>query len=137
MKMNADDKIWAPKDRPEYLCVLGGVRQPPASQSDFLSLQAQLLGRLWDRANEGEREAGNLRLQNNLEPEALDALPSRLLQDRRTCRALMENPALEGSPLHEWKRDFEEVAKLPPMSPQEAKQEAESLSLESFLARLL
>ena len=48
----------------------------------------------------------------------------------------MENPALLGSALHEWKRDFEEVAKLPPMSPQEAQEEAEGLSLESFLDRL-
>jgi hypothetical protein len=39
--------------------------------------------------------------------------------------------------MHEWKLGFEEVAKLPPMSPQEAKEEAEGLSLESFLARLL
>jgi len=137
MKLNADDKPWAPQDRPDYLCLLKPGQPPPASDQQFLQLQARLLLRLWNQANRGEKENANLMFQNNLAPEVLDALPSGLFLNPRTCRQLFDNPALEGSRLHEWKWEFEEAAKLPPMPDREAREEAEQLSLESFLGRLL
>jgi hypothetical protein len=69
--------------------------------------------------------------------EELDFLPSKLFRDRRTSRLLLENVHDVNGPLHQWKVEFDEVRNLPPMPQQEAKQEAEQLSLESFLARLL
>jgi len=137
MKLNADDKPWAPQDRPDYLCLLKPGQPPPASDQQFLQLQARLLLRLWNQANRGEKENANLMFQNNLAPEVLDALPSGLFLNPRTCRQLFDNPALEGKPPARVEVGVRGSGETAPMPDREAREEAEQLSLESFLGRLL
>jgi hypothetical protein len=137
MKLNADDKPWAPQDRPEYLCVLHGQQQPPRNQLEFLRHQVNLLNRLVLDSNPEEKSVANRRLVDDLPEPELNALPSDLFLHPRTSRLLLENVSDKLGPLHQWKAEFDQVVNLPPMSPQEARQEAEGLSLESFLDRLL
>lgn len=137
MKLNADDRIWCPVDRPDYLCVLERVQQPPRHLDHFLNLQRHLLQRLVAAANDGEIEVGNRRLVEELPPGELDFLPERLFHDPKTPQLLLENASDFLGPLHQWKDGFQQAAKLPQMLPQEAQEEAEGLSLESFLDRLL
>lgn len=137
MKLTAADRPWAPLDHPEYLCLLQGRQPPPVNVRQLLDQQARLLRRLWLQSDQREKEQANLKLRNNLAPEVLDALPSGLFQNPRTSRQLFDNPVLHSSPLHQWEVDFESLSKLPPMPPQEARQEAQGLDLESFLSRLL
>jgi hypothetical protein len=106
--------------------------------SEFLSRQRELLDRLLLEANEGEKEDANRRFKDNLPVEELISLPLDLFQNpRMSHQLLLEHQADMAGPMHQWKEGFDEVMNLPPMSEQEARQEAEGLSLESFLSRLL
>jgi hypothetical protein len=137
MRLNADDRIWCPVDRPDYLCVLERIQQPPRNLDHFLNLQRHLLQRLVAAANDGEIELANHKLEDNLSPEELLGLPCGLFHHPKAVRLLLENPADLSGLLHQWKKGFADVVNLPPMSPAEASQEAAGLSLESFLDRLL
>jgi hypothetical protein len=137
MNLNADDRPWAPQDQPDYLCVLHGQQQPPRNRDHFLNLQLDLLNRLLLESNQGEKEDADRRLRDNLPLEERMNLPLDLFQNPRTSRLLLENVTDVLGPMYQWKVGFDQVQNLPQMPPEEARQEAESLSLESFLSRLL
>lgn len=136
MILTPTDRPWAPQDSPDYLCVLTGSQLPPRNREAFLRRQAELLARLVEEANEGEIENGNRMLEDNLQTEELDYLPSGLLRDPRTCQYLMFNPAVEGAKLHEWKHGADEALQIPEMPPEESLELAKELCLEVFLCRL-
>lgn len=137
MQLNDNERLWAPMNHPEYLCLLRNQQQPPQDQEQFLLRQADLLERLLEEADEGEKEACNRQLVDNLQPEFLDFLPTGLLMNPRTPSYLLNNPAVEGSPLHRWKAGFRDFKSLPPHPKAELLELAEGLSLESWLSRLL
>jgi hypothetical protein len=137
MKLDSDDKIWFPVDKPDYLCVLTGRQHPPQNQLEFLSRQRELLDRLVEQSNQAELDNANRMLSQDLSARELDFLPSGLFHDPKMSRLLLEKPCDLNGPLHQWKEGFNQVRQLPQMSRQEAKEEAEGLSLESFLSRLL
>ena len=130
MKLNPDDRIWCPVEKPDYLCVLHGQQRPPQNQVDFLGLQLLLLNRLVDQANEGELEVAERRLRLDFPARELDFLPGGLFHDRRTSRLLLENPSDINGPLHQWKVEFDEVRNLPQMPRQEAREEAEQVTMQ-------
>ena len=137
MNLTDNDRPWAPEDQPDYLCVLRAHQLPPVKREDFLLCQANLLRRLVAEASEGEIEDANRRLRFNLPTEFLDFLPGKLVNDPRCPDQMMFNPAVLGSPLHEWKVGWNDLANGPVMPLEEAREMAEELSLESFLSRLL
>lgn len=137
MKLTDTDKVWAPLDEPDYLCVLKVQWDPPKNRETFLRRQSELLARLVAEANPGEVANGNRMLLNNLSQAVLDGLPGDLFNDPRTCRYLIHNPAELGSNLQKWRDRFEEVADLPVMDQAEANQTAADLCLEVFLDRLM
>ena len=75
-------------------------------------------------------------MENNLPQQELDFLPSGLFHDLRTSQILIENPSDMNGKISQWKERFDQVKNLPPMPPEEATEEADGLSLESFLSRL-
>src|SRR5437773_2724643 len=107
MQLNSDDRPWAPADKPEYLVVLRGQWVPPRDKAMFLSYQQDLFSRLREQADDQEREAANQKLRLDLPEDALAFLPGKLFHDPRTPLYLLNNPAILGSPLHEWKVDME------------------------------
>ena len=137
MILNPDDRPWCPVDKPDYLCVLHGQQQPPRNRDHFLNHQLDLLNRLLLESNQGEKEDADRRLRDNLPLEERMNLPLDLFQNPRTSRLLLENVTDVLGPMYQWKVGFDQVQNLPQMPPEEARQEAESLSLESFLSHLL
>ena len=136
MHLTANDIPWAPQDCPDYLCLLGPNQAPPKSRDQFLYLQLQLLRRLIEGANDKEIRGANTRLENNLTVDQLNSLPGGLAHPL-TPQALIFNPAPVDSRLYEWREEIEERLALPPMGPEDLREEVEGLSLESFLSRLL
>jgi hypothetical protein len=136
MQLTDNDRVWAPEDSPDYLTVFPASRQRPTNRQDFLDLQVAMLRRLLAEANKGEKADANRRL-DYLPQEALDFLPSKLADDPRFPAYLFNNPAVEGSPLQEWKAGVEEALQQPQMSDSEALELAQELSLESYLSRVL
>lgn len=136
MKLTSNDKVWCPAEHPEYLCVLKPNQNPPKSAELLLVEQVILLRRLVKEANEGEIRNAN-RMLDNLPEENWINLPLKQFNDPRTANVLLVMPAEINGLLAEWKAGMEEAVKLPPMSEKEATEEAESLSLESFLSKLL
>ena len=130
-------KPWAPEDRPNYLCLLSSSQHSPKNREEFLLCQSTLLSLLIDQANEGEIDDANNRLEDSLEQEFLISLPDQLLRSPSMTYLLMFNPAIEGSPLDEWKTDLYDLLDLPPMPEEQALEEAKLLDLESYLGRLL
>ena len=137
MKLNNDEKPYAPQGMPEYLCILKNNQSPPADKEAMLLSQVELLRRLTREATEGELMDGNRRLEQNLQQEELQNLPAGKLKNPKTPLALLTQPAVMGTPLADWKWGMDEAQSHPPMPEPEARQEAEELSLESFLSRLL
>ncbi len=137
MKLNPDDQVWCPVHHPQYLCLLKPGQRPPDNRERFLDLQENLLERLLAQAAPEEVRGANRRLERDLPVEALDQLPNGLLTNPQTPNSLFQNPMVLGSPLHQWKVDFKYL-KNPPLLPQpEAREQAEQLSLESYLSHLL
>lgn len=138
MRLTDADQVWCPvQESPDFLTLLRQGQRPPSKQEDFLRLQADLLERLVAESSEGEVAHANLRLDRDLPQEALNFLPSDLLTNPRTPKLLLLNPAVEGSPLHQWKVAWSHL-RNPPLLPQpEARALAEQLSLEAYLSRLL
>lgn len=137
MKLNESDQVWMPEDRPEYLLVFPKGHRLPKTREQFLQAQSVMCRRLADEANAGEKADAARRLRLELAPEFLDWLPADLFDNPATPGRLLLNPAVEGSPLHEWKVDVDEVLNMKMSSPEEANREAEQLNLESFVSRLL
>ena len=137
MKLNNDDKPWCPGENPDYLCVLERNQPPPKTAELLLVSQVRLLQRLVAEASMEEVEDANRRLELNLQAEELLNLPLGGFKNRRTANILLVQPAAIGSQLADWKEGLEEAVNLPPMPEQEAREEAENLSLESFLGRIL
>jgi len=135
MQLTDNDVAWMPADKPDYLLVLRKGQRPPRNRREFQDNQESLLERLLAESNPGEVQNGNLMLENRLADDLLSQLPSGLLTNPATPRCLVGNPSL-GSKLHEWLVDAEDALKLAPAPPEVAKQEAQDLSLESFLDRL-
>ena len=132
MRLMPGDQPWAPENKPDYLC----PRQP-RNKEGFLLQQADLLRRLVQEANPQEVKEANNRLRDNLPQSFLLWQPLDLLDDPHGPHQLFLNPAELGSKLEEWKSDVPEALKLPPMSPQEAAQHLQDLSLDSYLDRLV
>jgi len=95
------------------------------------------LERLVAEASEEELRAANRKLELHLQPEFLDFLPTDLLTNPLTPNYLLNNPAVVGSPLHQWKVDFRDYRHLPAHPLQEWFPLAQGLSVESWLDRLL
>ncbi len=137
MKLNNDDKPWCPGENPDYLCVLGHNQPPPKTAELLLVSQVRLLQRLVAEASPDEVEDANRRLNDNLQDEELLNLPLGGFKNRRTANILLVQPAVLGYRLADWKAGMEKALSLPSMPEPEAMSEAESLSLESFLGRIL
>lgn len=139
MKLNDSEIVLVPKGQPDLLLVIGKDHKIPKNQEMFLLKSADLLSRLVQEASPGEIKDANRRLQENLPEEEQVWLPLDLLDDPKTPRALMMNPASEGGRLHEWKVAVEELmsGKLELIPQPEARQLAEELNLETFLSRFL
>ena len=125
--------------QPDLLLVLKKGQRPPKNREEFLQESANLLQRLTEEASPGEIADANRRLEMNLPEEEQLGLPPGLLNNPKTARALMTNPASEGSNLHSWKVQAGETLESnpEPMSEQMANQMASELSLESCLSRFL
>lgn len=121
----------------EYLCALKRTQNPPKTAELLLLEQVKLLKRLVAEANEGEIQDANRRLELNLQQEELVNLPGDLLDDPKTPNVLLVMPAALNYPLADWKAGMEDAIKLPPMPEIEAREEAENLSLESFIGRIV
>jgi hypothetical protein len=137
MKLNNDDKPWCPGENPDYLCVLGRNVPPPKTAELLLVSQVRLLQRLVAEASPEELADANRRLELNLQEEELLNLPPGLLKKPRTPNILLVQPAALNYKLADWKEGLAEAVNLPPMPEKEAREEAESLTLESFLGRIL
>ena len=138
MKLQPDEVVWCPAIHvPDYLSLLRQGQRPPAKAEDFLRLQVNLFNRLVQQASEGEVADASRRLDRDLPPEALAFLPTGLLTNPQTPNLLLLNPQVEGSPLHQWKVNFPRALRAHLLPPAQAKEQAQSLSLESFLGRLL
>ena len=137
MQLKHDEMAWMPQDQENYLTVLRKGSVQPLSRDQFLNLQVAMLARLVQEADEAEIQEANRRLRDNLPPSFLDSLPNGLFANDQTPRALMFNPAELESPIHEWKQEAADALKTQSATPEEAKALAESLTLESFLSRLL
>ena len=136
MKLNGKTP-WAPSDHPEYLSLVRRGNKPPKVTDGLLMSQVNLLSDLVAQANEGEIKDANNRLEDSLEQEFLISLPDLLLNSPSTPYQLMFNPAIEGSVLQQWKAGMWQALKEKPMPKEEAKLQAESLTLESYLSNLL
>jgi hypothetical protein len=137
MKLTDNDKPWCPVDKPQYLCLLKPGQQPPKSAESLWLEQAELLERLVKEANEDEIENANRIVDDNQTAEMLINLPLKKFNDPRMPRVLLGQTSEPGSIFGDWKEGLAEAVKLPPMSEKEATEEAESLTLESFLGRIL
>lgn len=137
MTLTNNDKPWCPGNDPDYLCVLALNQNAPQTTELLLVEQVRLLQRLVAEAGPDEVEEANRRLEQNLQEEELLNLPPGLLNKPRTPNILLVQPAVLGCKLADWKEGLEEAVNLPPMPEQEAREEAENLSLESFLGRIL
>ncbi len=139
MKLQPDETVWCPAIHvPDYLSLLRQGQRPPAKAEDFLRLQVNLFNRLVQQASEGEVADASRRLDRDLPPEALAFLPTGLLTNPQTPKLLLlDNPMSEGTPLHQWKVGFQRVLRAPMLPQPEARQEAQELSLEAYLNRLL
>lgn len=137
MKLNESETVWMPENQPEYLLVLPQGRQSPKDQEAYLLNSVVLLKRLIADSNDREIAEANRRLQEELPQEMLVWLPSGDLENEETPKALLLNPMSEGTPAHEWKVGIESALQAPLAPPNQARSEAEGLTLESFLSRLL
>ncbi len=135
MKLLPSEVPWCPENYPDHAIILGLEERPPHDQEAYLLKEVELLKRLVQEASEGEIENAN-RMLADLPDEDQLGLPLDPMSDPRGPRALLTNPASEGSRLHEWKTDIEEALKDKPMSPEEAKDLVKEMSLESFLSPL-
>jgi hypothetical protein len=138
MQLQPTEIAWAPAEQPEYLTYYLLAQGPPRSAEELLALQVGMLQRLRREASEKELEQANRQLDNDLPQEALNFLPGKLLEDPKAPAYLLNNPAAEGGPLHQWKAGLKEAVKARQLMPQpEAAQLLAEESLESFLARVL
>jgi hypothetical protein len=137
MTLTKDDKPWCPGENPDYLCILGRNQPPPETAELLLVSQVRLLQRLVAEANPEELADANRRLKQNLQEEELLNLPLGLLNKPRTPSILLTQPAALNYKLADWKEGLEQAIKSPSMPEKEAREEAENLSLESFLGRIL
>lgn len=137
MKLQPSERAWAPRNNPDLLLVLPSGHQPAKDRDLFLMEQADLLSRLVKEASPEEIAEANNQLRDRLPPEEKLWLPLNLLENPRTPRALMGNPASEGSRLHEWKAEARQARMDEPMEQVEADKLASSLNLETFLSRFL
>ena len=136
MKLNANDKIWAPVDNPRYLLVIPEGRPVPQNRNQFLAANLQMLQRLLEEAGEEEIQEANQVLRQ-LETEVLDWMPDKLLNDPRTLELLTDLTPVDGSPLKEWKAGVEAALKEPRMLETEARQEAETLTLAGKIGQMI
>jgi hypothetical protein len=94
-----------------------------------LTANADLLRRLVKESDDEKIHEANRALQNNLELEVLDWLPTKLLHDPRTVQMLMELSAMLETALAEWREEVPERMEGPQMDPAEVREEAENLDL--------
>jgi len=139
MKLSETEYAWGPKNQPELLLVLPRNQRGPKNWETYLTEAESMLARLVREADPDEVEEANRRIRESLTEEEQVWLPPGLLDDPKTPRALMRNPASLGSSLHSWKQTIREAltSELELMTQEEAKPMAEEISLESFLSRLL
>jgi hypothetical protein len=137
MKLNANDKLWAPKDDPRYLLVLRKEQPNPTTKAQFLEANVDLLERLQKEADPEETDLANQILQNSLEWEVRQWLPPALFHSPKTPRLLLSLPLVEGSQFHEWKGGVEDALVAPAEDPETALKEAEQLDLEIALLSML
>lgn len=137
MKLNANDRLWAPMDKPRHLLVIPQGAPEPQTRAQFLAANIQLLQRLRDQASEEEIQEANRLLVDNLEPEVLDWLPQELLNNPKTAELLTSLQLVEGSPLHEWKMDVDTALSDPRMPETEAMEEAHYLTLVSRISQMI
>ncbi len=137
MKLRQNERVWAPAEHPEYLCLLIGKQQPPKTQEEFLLRQTQVLRRLLEEASPGEIKEANRKLQDEFPPEMLEFLPTDLLPNPRTVNYLLFNPMSEGTKIHQWKWGVLDLLDSPPMPEAEALEEARTLDWEVYLDNLM
>jgi hypothetical protein len=137
MKLNANDKLWAPKDNPRYLLILRKEQPNPKTKAQFLEANVDLLERLQKEADPEEIDQANQILQNSLEWEVRQWLPPALFNSPKTPRLLLSLQLVEGSPLHEWKGGVEDALMAPAEDQETALEEVEQLDLETALLRML
>ena len=136
MKLNANDRLWAPMDKPRHLLVIPQGMPKPQTRAQFLAANVQMLQRLREEAGEEEMTEAN-RVLERLEPEVLDWLPQELLNNRQTPELLSSLQLVEGSPLHEWVVEAEDALQAPPMPQAEMRKLAEELTLPGRIAQML
>lgn len=140
MQLNESEIVLVPKGNESLLLVIGKGHKVPRGREIFLLKTAEMFSRLVQEASPAEIEDANNRIRDNLPDEEQTWLPPGLLDDPKTPRALMMNPASEGSNLHEWKtavRDALAEGDLELMPQPEARELAKELNLEVFLSRFL
>jgi hypothetical protein len=137
MRLTNDDLIWAPVDQPVYLLAYRQGRRFPKDRDDYLNAKVDMLARIVAESNDGEIDNANNILKDGLVFEFGSFLPVGLLHNPETPHRLFFNPKEEGSHFHEWVCGIEEALASPPMREDDARQEAENLSLESFLTRIV
>lgn len=137
MKLNSNDRLWAPMDNPRYLLVLPQGTPGPETRAQFLAANIQLLHRLCGEAGDEEIQEANRLLADNLEPEVLDWLPQELLNNPKTAELLTGLQLVEGSPLHEWKMAVDEALSDPRMPETEAMEEAQYLTLVGRISQMI
>jgi hypothetical protein len=136
MKLNTNDRLWAPMDKPRHLLVIPQGTPEPQTLAQFKALNAQLLQRLREEAGPEEMEEAN-RALDQLEPEVRDWLPEGLFRNRQTPELLSSLQLVEGSPLHQWAVEAEDALQAPQMPQAEAHRAVESLTLPSRVAQML
>ena len=137
MKLNPNDRPWAPEDNPRYLLILKKDQPNPQTRKQFVAANVLLLERLQEEAGPEEIALANRILENRLETEVLDWLPPGLFQNPQTPWMLLNLQLVEGSPIHEWKTSVDDLLEGQEMAPEEAQAEAKALTLEGALLRML
>lgn len=137
MILKPNERAWAPADKPDWLIILRDGQEPPKTREQFLLKSKDLLERLVQEATPGQIEAMNDRLRDSMPKEEYIGLPSGLLDNPQTPAALMFNPESDGHLNHQWKSEIEDLLTSDQMEQEAANKEADQLTLESFLGRLV
>ena len=134
-------QYWMPKDSEEYLTLAYPEgRSPdgrPTSMDEFLWDQERILKHLTYWATEGEIKAANCKVEDNIPQDAQVWLPLGGFKDPQMPGELL---GLQLDPDHmmsRWKADIPKMIRASAATKEEAQMEGKTLTLESFLGRLM
>lgn len=141
MRLLKSETVWCPRaDNPDLLVLLRKEEAPPRDLQAYLWALEATLARVVEEAGEGELAMAERRLRD-LPMEVRMGLREGNLKDPAHRRSLIRVPAQvadPGTPVREYLDSVTEAVTDPdPMPLREAMDEAEMLSLESFLVRLV